>query len=85
MEINKALEIITNSDDLYDGYGYLTKLGYEALAVLNGADVVEVIRCEGCKHNVINHGRYCVFGDCSGCLVADDFFCKNGERKETND
>lgn len=46
-------------------------------------DVVEVIRCKDCKHNIINHGRYCTYGDCLGCLVADDFFCKNGERKET--
>jgi len=45
-------------------------------------DWVCVVKCKDCKHSIINHGRYCTFGDCMGCLVADDFFCKNGERKD---
>ena len=57
---------------------------YFSQMILN-SDFVKIVRCKDCKHNIINHGRYCTFGDCLGCLVADDFYCKNGERKETNE
>ena len=75
MEINKALEIITDSDDLYDGYGYLTKLGYEALATIEGVDVVEVVRCKDCKYRAKGLPYCAYFGETD--------FCSYGERKET--
>ena len=83
MEINKALEIITDSDDLYDGYGYLTKLGYEALATIEGADVVEVkhgkwvsetdyaIKCSECgKDFIFEEYNFCP--DCGSDMRGDN-------------
>lgn len=46
------------------------------------ADVVEVVRCSGCKHTYEDiGGLYCSYGVCVDCVVPDDFFCKCGERK----
>ena len=46
------------------------------------ADVVEVVRCKDCKYRkkVLN----CSYGECiySACMVADNDYCSNGERKD---
>lgn len=63
-------------------------------------DAVEVVRCKDCKHRPIdtgghNYGQDMEFPDeVCPCLVGDnwyswmpkdDWFCANGERKETED
>lgn len=50
---------------------------YAILTLMPSADVVEVVRCKDCKkhHNL-------KFPDC--LWTDDDFFCADGERKETN-
>lgn len=57
----------------------------EALAIsrLASADVAEVVRCGECKHSYESvAGLICSYGVCVDCLVSDDFYCSNGERKD---
>lgn len=49
------------------------------------ADVVEVVRCKDCKYNVdgepnISGLVYC--GEVLDGWISEDFFCKEGERRE---
>ena len=63
----------------HEGWGEICyKYGYEARDK-------EIVRCKDCKHSIINHGRYCTFGDCLGCLVSGDFYCKNVENKNDSE
>ena len=39
----------------------------------------EIVRCKDCKHYMTIH---CT---CDGCCISDDWYCANGERRETND
>ena len=43
---------------------------------IENADIVEIIRCEDCKHR---HTYECPIG----LWVGDNWFCYRGERKET--
>ncbi len=45
-------------------------------------DAVEVVRCGECKwsYDAIG-GTFCSHGVCVDCVVYDDWFCKDGERK----
>ena len=46
-------------------------------------DAVPVVRCKGCIYTRKLYGRLvCKYGTCSGCILREDFFCANGERKE---
>lgn len=38
----------------------------------------EIVRCKDCKHYMTIH---CT---CDGCCISDDWYCANGERRETN-
>ena len=63
---------------------YAYKVGYnEAIADIAQfaptADVVEVVRCKDCKHR---EGSAC---DYSTVWVRENWFCADGERKETED
>lgn len=47
------------------------------------ADVAPVVRCKDCIYTRKLYGRLvCKYGTCSGCILREDFFCANGERKE---
>ena len=46
-------------------------------------DAVLVVRCKDCIYTRKLYGRLvCKYGTCSGCILREDFFCANGERKE---
>lgn len=63
---------------LYDGTGY-----GEALDAVLAADVQPVVLCKDCRHSYDEPGgRVCSRGPCVDSIVADDFFCKYGERRE---
>lgn len=50
---------------------------------LPAADVAPVVRCKDCIYTRKLYGRLvCKYGTCSGCILREDFFCANGERKE---
>lgn len=46
-------------------------------------EAVVVTRCKDCIYTRKLYGRLvCKYGTCSGCILREDFFCANGERKE---
>ena len=46
-------------------------------------DAVLVVRCKDCIYTRKLYGRLvCKYGTCSGCILREDFFCANDERKE---
>ncbi len=46
------------------------------------ADVAPVVRCKDCIYTRKVYGRLvCKYGTCAGCILRDDFFCANGERR----
>ena len=46
-------------------------------------DAVEVVRCRDCIYTRKVYGRLvCKYGTCAGCILLDDFFCANGERRD---
>lgn len=50
------------------------------------ADVVEVVRCKDCKHRFDDEELGMVMcPNVVGLWVSEDWFCADGERKETED
>lgn len=48
-------------------------------------DAVPVVRCKDCRNSYEGiDGRICSFGPCVDCVVPDDFFCSQGERRTGN-
>ena len=46
-------------------------------------DAVPVVRCKDCIYTRKLYERLvCKYGTCSGCILREDFFCANGERKD---
>lgn len=44
--------------------------------------IVEVVHCKDCKHSYDSvGGRCCSHGVCVDCIVREDFFCADGERR----
>lgn len=57
--------------------------GIEAILAVPAADVAPVVRCKDCIYTRRLYGRLvCKYGTCSGCILREDVFCANGERKE---
>lgn len=55
---------------------------YDALQDTPTVDAVEVVRCRDCIYTRKVYGRLvCKHGTCAGCILRDDFFCANGERR----
>ena len=49
-------------------------------------DAVPVVRCKDCKHSYDSvGGRCCAHGVCVDCVVSDDFYCADGERRKSGD
>lgn len=54
-----------------------------ALDFIPAVDVAPVVRCKDCKYSWEDIGGLtCSYGCCVDCIVREDFFCANGERKE---
>ena len=48
-------------------------------------DAVPVVRCRDCRNSYEGiDGRICSYGPCVDCVVPDDFFCSQGERRAEN-
>ena len=54
----------------------------DALSKYQSADMVEVVRCKDCKHREQYDCNHITLGG-TKCGVTDDWFCADGERKET--
>ena len=73
-------------NELYEADA-ITMKGIEILNNFPAADVVEVVRCKGCKHweNGKDYEPYCNhFGNMMSDTKADDY-CSYGERKTQED
>lgn len=73
---------------IQDGLNNLV-LGHDAIEVLGmiyvmpAADVAPVVRCKDCKYSWEDiSGLTCSYGCCVDCIVREDFFCADGERKD---
>lgn len=70
----------------YDDSGILLVPYRDAKKLIEAAktvDAVPVVRCKDCIYTRKLYGRLvCKYGTCSGCILREDFFCANGERKE---
>lgn len=67
-------------DTLAEGF---TEASHIAKYIAPTVDAVPVVRCKDCIYTRKLYGRLvCKYGTCSGCILREDFFCANGERKE---
>lgn len=49
-------------------------------------DAAPVVRCKECKHSYeVLSGWCCSYGVCVDCIVPEDFYCANGERRGGGD
>lgn len=77
MTVSEAIKAI-QSGNIYDDKGFLNARGYEALSALEGADVVEPIRCKDCKWYKPETSE--CYQD-MGAWYPDDY-CSDAEREE---
>lgn len=83
---NKAIELLRQEleiDDADAAYNdALIDCRYD-IAHIPAADVVEVVRCKDCRYAYDSVGGWCCSrGVCVDCIVREDFFCADGERKD---
>lgn len=77
-----ALDIIANYEiDKYGANKYLWDLIYE----IQTADVVSVVRCKDCVHHKNAPKTTDVWCERLDGLLPEDWFCADGERRNTND
>ena len=70
-------------DTLAEGF---TEASHIAKYIAPIVDAVPVVRCKDCIYTRKLYGRLvCKYGTCSGCILREDFFCANGERKDGAD
>lgn len=63
--------------------GYLPEMSEQEFDEFPAADVAPVVRCKDCIYTRKLYGALvCKYGTCSVCILREDFFCANGERKE---
>ena len=56
---------------------------YTLAEIIEEYDLEPVVRCKDCKHSYdAIGGTFCSYGTCVDCIVDEDFFCKNGERRD---
>ena len=54
-----------------------------AVCHLPAADVRPVVLCRDCKYSYDSVGGWCCsHGICVDCIVREDFFCADGEKRE---
>ena len=76
--IDRASAIKMIEEDLPEVVYYRKEDAIECLECLPSADVVEVVRCKDCKHNVSGVCRH----DFALNFMRDNDFCSYGERRE---
>jgi hypothetical protein len=53
------------------------------IAAIPAADVRPVVLCRDCKYSYDSVGGWCCsHGICVDCIVREDFFCADGEKRE---
>ena len=58
-----------------------TKSQFKRMAVQLGYE--QVVRCKDCIHSYDDiSGRTCSYGPPVDCIVPENFYCANGERKD---
>ena len=75
-----------NGDPILEAAIKLVEATRDYIASLSAADVVEVVRCRDCKHITVgNIIRGQIYPACRKykIMVGEDFFCADGERRET--
>ena len=82
-----AVKKFEDAEYLYDpeqgAKRYTAEDAKEILDDVPAADVRPVVRCKDCQHSYDEPGgRVCSYGPCVDCIVADDFFCADGEQCE---
>lgn len=77
-----ALRAMCNGCD-YEG-SCDTPCGFAVgIAEMPAADVRPVVRCKDCRYAYDSVGGWCCsHGICVDCVVREDFFCADGERKD---
>lgn len=69
------------TNNLDDAYGQGWDAALSCLEKLPAADVVEVVRCQNCKHSAKwKRGLWCTWHD--DMYATEDYFCADGERKD---
>lgn len=86
MEQVKAIHRAVNTSDInnsYDiGFHSATSQMQGLIAWMPAADVVEVVRCEKCKHYVANYCTRDINGRTNMFYMTPNDYCSYGERKE---
>lgn len=77
---------------IFDEYARGFAACLDQIAVLPTVDAVSVVRCRDCKYSCedtfyqagtgLIQSLACKYGQCNDSAVDEDFFCKNGKRKE---
>ena len=69
----------THLDNLAEGFTEADRV----IRQMPTVDAVPVVRCKDCIYTRKLYGRLvCKYGTCSGCIIREDFFCANGERRD---
>lgn len=69
----------THLDNLAEGFAEAYHIIKYALPTVDAAPVV---RCKECKYSYTDlEGLCCTYGVCIDCIVPEDFYCANGERR----
>lgn len=81
-EILKEIEYIYHGDGTYGLSEEYCILGLKPKILMLSTDIVEVVRCKDCRYVWEHENGYyeCGYGFCE---VRADFFCADGERRET--
>lgn len=82
-EYEETKELIHNGETQLDSLAEGFTEAYHIIKyVVPTVDAVEVVRCRDCIYTRKVYGRLvCKYGTCAGCILRDDFFCANGERR----
>ena len=55
----------------------------DPICKIPAADVVPIVRCKECRYAYDSVGGWCCsHGICVDCIVREDFFCADGEKRE---
>ena len=91
IERKKLEEAFDNADpdvcesdlDGHSDWGFGRENVRDVIRGVPTADVAPVVRCRDCKYSYEDiSGLTCAYGPPVGCIVQDNFYCANGERKE---
>ena len=79
-----SVGLINQTTGAWDlGFTNALCLACNSIAALPAADVRPVVLCKDCKYSYDSVGGWCCsHGICVDCVVREDFFCADGEKRE---